>query len=257
MESEAWQKLHRLGAEVVAEQSGAWDSFWLELEPELESLLAKPTFLGRLSGDEDCRRDVLMVAWEKLQDRDYSKLRAFYSSGSTAGFRPWMQRVVKNIGIDYMRALPEHIRLRKPRRGGVTSSGQAASSQKHWHSIIGLSAVGEPGARDAVTIEGTARKMLEFLETSLPERQRLALRLHEAGESASDIAAALDLKSAAEANRVVARAQDRALQRPAVELWSQGFSDSEIAEALELDGAKHAHRIVSAAKEHLRRYFRE
>ena len=267
-EATEWNELFARGQAVSAGDPGAYERLWSGLQPVLERWLASPSFLGRISEDREARRDVLVIAWEKLQDNGFARLRSFFERSEErkadrdpgARFRSFLFRVVKNIGIDYVRSLPEHIRLRKPKpktkpTSETLSSVSPASTAKHWHSIVSLSG-DEAGARDPITIRNMARQILEFLDATVPDRLRRAHALYEAGHTPEQIAGDLKLKSPADAERVVTRAQDRLLYRAAIELWSQGYSDTDIAGKLELDDAKHAHRIINAAKEHFKRHYR-
>lgn len=265
---ERWNELQALGALVLAEGDEAYTAFWIALAPELERWLTRGGFLGRVASHPEWQHDILLDVWEKLADRDFAKLRAFYkrdaerkASGratkSTQPFRAWMRLVVKNLGIDYLRRNPQYIRHRTPKKKaepvGIDSS--PPSTVKHWHSIASLHE-GAMAKRDPITIQNTARAMLAFLDESVPARLRRAVELFEADASMSAIASELGLQSEADAERAVCRGQDRQSYRVAMELWSQGFSEAEIARSLGLETDRHARRLVNAAKELLRRHFR-
>lgn len=265
METTDWARLRSLAEHVMEHGDDAWPPFWLHLSPYLEKWVRKPNFLGRISQREDYCSDIVLITWEKLQQNDYNKIRAYFrreqSTGadtSGARFRSWVYRVFKNIGIDYMRSLPEYVRGGRGRADASraqAATGSKPPSETYWQSIVTLQSEAF-AQRDPVTMETTARRMLEFLDTSIPRRQAAAVALRRAGLTAEDIASKLGLRDAGEANRVIARSRDRLKYRQAVELWSQGFSDAEIARRLELDDAKHAYRLVNAAKELLKRHFR-
>ncbi len=255
-----WQQLENLGRSTVAGAPSAYEQFWVALAPEVERWLAQPKFLGKVCEQPEWQRDILVTVWEKLQDRDHAKLRAYFrmerrvSAGKQHPFRGWVRTVVKNTGIDFMRGLPEYIRGRKPRmRASVTG---APSEVKHWRSITGLK-TGGAGQRDPVTVADAARRMLDFLDENVPQRLRRVAELFAEGKSPEEIARALRLKDGATAERAVCRAHDRLAYRQAVELWSQGYTETEIAEALDFDSAKHSRRVLNAAKELLRRHFKE
>lgn len=263
MESNDWARLRSLADDVIVQGDDAWPPFWLSLSPHLERWVRQPNFLGRISQREDYCSDIVLITWEKLQQNDYSKVRAYFrreikSGADTSGgrFKSWMYRVFKNIGIDYMRSLPEYVRGgRHSAQATPASSSGKPVSEVYWQSIVTLQSE-VLGIRDPVTMETTARRMLDFLDSSIPRRQAAAVELRDSGLGSEDIARELGLRDAGEAERVIARSHDRLKYRQAVELWSQGFSDVEIARSLELSDARHAYRLVNAAKELLKRHFR-
>jgi DNA-directed RNA polymerase specialized sigma24 family protein len=265
METNHWARLRSLADDVMERGDDSWPPFWLSLSPHLERWVRQPNFLGRVSQREDYCSDIVLITWEKLQQNDYNKMRAYFRRESHSGadpsggrFKSWMYRVFKNIGIDYMRSLPEYVR--GGRHGGGEQTAPATSSSKaasevYWQSIVTLQSQAF-AIRDPVTLETTARRMLDFLDNSIPRRQAAAVELKAQGLGSEEIARELGLRDADEAERVIARSRERLKYRQAVELWSQGFSDTEIARRLELSDARHAYRLVNAAKELLKRHFR-
>jgi len=243
-------------AERLAREEDLWTPFWTAVSPHLEGWASSPGFVGRLAVDDDHRREIVVQAWEKLQDGGSGKLRAFFDRPAddqrTAGrrFRVWLRRVVKNLAIDYMRTLPEYVRRREP--AAVPQTG--APSHKYWHSIVSL-------ASNAAVISGEAegraeaQRMLDFLDAEISPRRRRAVELADAGHSPQQISRALGLRGVDEAERIVARARERLKFRAALELWSHGYGDDEIAARLDLDGPAAADRMIKAAKELLRRSF--
>lgn len=278
-----------IGETPEGEESAAWAEFWSRLQPTLERWVRSPGFLGRVSARDDYCQDIVMLAWEKLQDNDYNKLRTFFrrraerrgSAGEQASaeadrraFRAWLFRVFKNIGIDYMRQLPEFVRRpaqRKKAASGVgdgsgaqsggrsrrraNSAAERDSSDDYWRAMVTLHSEARP-VHASYTSAATAQQLLDFLDQSISPRQRAALELHDRGASDAEIAEAIGLADPRDAQRVVRRSLDRRRYRPALEMWSQNFSNQDIAEALELDDPQHAHRIINAAKELLKRHFR-
>jgi DNA-directed RNA polymerase specialized sigma24 family protein len=251
-----WGSLESQALAVVARQ-GSWPSWWAAAAPHVERWVSSPSFVGRIATDEDHRRELVVLTWEKLQERDHAKLRAFFERPregvALAGqrFRAWLQRVVKNIGIDYLRSLPEFVRKRSPAAAATPS----APAHRYWQSIVSITS-GVAAFPDPSEGLAEARRMLDFLDEEVAPRRRRAVELARAGRSMTEVARALGVRDAREAARIVARAEDRLKFRRALELWSHGFSDEEIAASLELDGAAAAERMIKAAKELLRRSFR-
>jgi DNA-directed RNA polymerase specialized sigma24 family protein len=262
MDEADWDHLESR-AHALLEDEGLWPAWWAAATPQVERWLSSPTFAGRIATDEDHRREVVVLVWEKLQERDYAKLRTFFerprdqsedAPGRGRRFRAWLRRVVKNIGIDYQRSLPEFLRKRaaSPQAPPPTAS---APSHAYWISIVSITS-NVAVFRDPLEGRAEAQRMLDFLDQEVSERRRRAVELHRAGRSSEEVARALGLRDAREATRVVARAEDRLKFRHALELWSHGFSDEEIAEKLDLESAAAAERMIKAAKELLRRSFR-
>ena len=276
-EAEKWSNLQKLAASIVHDDEGAsarsWLRFWTQLQPILENWVRSPGFLGRVSARDDYCRDIVLLTWEKLQDNDYNKLRAFFRRRSPPGdsidssadaeataraFSSWLFRVFKNIGIDYMRQLPEYVRRPKGLESGSNghaSSGSDNESDVYWRAVVTLHTQEKPVFR-TFTSSATAQQLLEFLDTSIPARQSTAARLYREGNSYQRIAEEIGLADEQDAKRVVRRSLDRLKYRRALEMWTHNYNNDEIARELELDGPQHAHRIINAAKEFLKRRFR-
>ena len=272
-------ELEALAASVVTEaaidasRSDTWSRFWRNAQPLLERWVRSHHFLGRLSQREDHRRDIVILTWEKLQDNNYNKLRAYFTRQRAnrkaapappryqrpGGFESWLFRVFKNIAIDYMRQLPEYMRRPStvPPSGQESSTGPAdqTASNAYWHAVVTLHS-GDDLVLGSLSSAATAHELLDFLDSSISPRLRQAAALHQQGKTYQAIARAIGLPDESDAERVVRRSRDRLAYRPAMELWSQNYSDIDIARALGLDGPEHAVRVVKAATELLKRKFR-
>ncbi|MEM9493658.1 MAG: hypothetical protein AAGC55_31200, partial [Myxococcota bacterium] len=190
MATDSWIDLQRLAASVLDEgdeSDTAWSAFWTELQPRLEQWVRNPGFLGRISQRDDYCRDIVLLTWEKLQHNNYNKLRAYFKrhqdsrAGSNGnGFDNWLFRVFKNIGIDYMRKLPEY--MRRPHNGHHPVGSRDDKSDAYWRSVVTLHTQ-EKAVYTTITGSATARQLLEFLDHSVPERQRTAAQLFRAGAS--------------------------------------------------------------------------
>jgi DNA-directed RNA polymerase specialized sigma24 family protein len=256
MDEADWNALESRARGVLADDE-RWSAWWSSAAPAVERWVGSPTFIGRIATDEDHRREVVVLTWEKLQERDYAKLRTFFErpqvDPASAGrrFRAWLRRVVKNIGIDYLRTLPEFVR----KRAAAAPPAASAPSHDYWLSIVSITSH-VAVFKDPVEGRAEAQRLLDFLDQEVSSRRRRAVELARAGRSPDEVAQALGLRDVAEAARVVARAEDRLKFRPALELWSRGHSDDEIAQMLGLEDGAAAERMIKAAKELLRRSFR-
>lgn len=171
-----------------------YHELWGRLEPAIGAWLRTPSFLGRVASDEDHRREIAMGTWAHLRAQQYARLRAFAARppGEGPQFHAYVRRIVRNLGIDYLRSLPEFIR----RPAG-----------DHWHTVVEWTPVhgGSAGAPDA---QLEARAMLAFLERSGRGPSRAAIELWICGHDHADIAARLGLADAAAAHRVIGAAKE-------------------------------------------------
>lgn len=254
-----WPELLVLAQQVVSRDGAGWPEFWSAVSPHITHWVHSPRFLGRVSGRDDCCRDIVLLTWEKLQERNHHRLHQFFARSGDRDpelqanhFRNWLRLVVKRIGIDYQRSLPEYIR--SPETQTDSQDPDQSNSGRHWRAIVSLTT--RKGARcDANTARTMARELLDFLDDAVPSLQRRAVILTEQGADSQSVAAALGLASASDAQRVLERARDRMKYRRALEMWSWERSNEEIARALDLRGPDHADRIVRAAKRLLQRHF--
>jgi DNA-directed RNA polymerase specialized sigma24 family protein len=256
---DAWERLAELAEQAVRDEA-AWAAWWEGTAPHIEQWAASPSFVGRLAVDDDHRREIVIQAWEKLQERQCAKLRAFFERPATEPgsngrrLKVWLRRVVKNIAIDYMRTLPEFVRKR-PRLVVDDGPPRSMVSHDYWRSIVSITS-NVAAFADPSEGRAEAQRMLEYLENEISPRRRRAVELADAGMSSREIARALGLRTAVEADRIVGRARERLKFRAALELWSHGYSDAEIAAELGLEDESAADRMVKAAKELLRRAFK-
>jgi DNA-directed RNA polymerase specialized sigma24 family protein len=182
----------------------AWQELWSWLDPRLTAMVRKFR-LARISHEEDDRRGVVLDVMSRLREDDFRRLRLFADAAerdARLALLPWLKVVAKRVAIDYMRAHPDYV---NPVRHGNGPRG--AGQWKDPKSLPPPSLL--PGERPPMTRDGTAREMLAHARDVLPEQHYQALALKVGGESAADIARALGLASAAEAERIVRSALER------------------------------------------------
>lgn len=189
---------------TLAGDGQAWQELWGWLDPRLTAMVRRFR-LARISHQEDDRRGVVLEVMARLREDDFRRLRLFAETSARHGklaLLPWLQVVAKRVAIDYMRAHPDY--LNPVRRGG---GPRGAGRWQDPKSLPPPSLL--PGARPSITRDGTARQMLAHAQEVLPEKHYHALALKVRGEGAADIARALGLASAAEADRMVRTAFER------------------------------------------------
>jgi hypothetical protein len=110
--------------------------------------------------------------------------------------------VAKRVGIDYIRAHPDYLDQRHKGEAGA------------WVAPVTLPPPSRlPGARPPVTDRGTAQVLMRVAAEGAPPVQLAALERWIQGEGFEDIAAELELGSAAQAARVVRAALERLRRR--------------------------------------------
>jgi DNA-directed RNA polymerase specialized sigma24 family protein len=181
----------------------AWQELWALIEPRLTRVVAQPRFLGRLGQREDDRRNIVVDVMARLRGNDFDRLRLYLASrrdNPQLKFMTWLRVVAKRVGIDYMRGHPDYIDRRR----------QAdASRPGNWIDPATLPPASRIGAgKPGMTNRGTALELLRYA-AEIPEAQRRALELWVQSESYAEIAKAVGLPSAAEAEKTVRAAIER------------------------------------------------
>jgi DNA-directed RNA polymerase specialized sigma24 family protein len=202
---------HTITASLAMDaRTRAYRALWTELEPAIERWVRSPGFLGRVSDDEDHQREILVRSWERLRERDYARLRTFVQRTPAEGaqLRAYLYRVVKNLGIDYLRTLPEFIR--RPQAAEADHATEFGAG--HWHSVVAWTPALELGVETDTDLRMLAHRMLAYLDEPGRREQRRALLLWAQGHDMLEIAVAMKLDAAATADRLVAAAKE-ALRR--------------------------------------------
>ena len=200
-------ELESLVTRAAANDELAWQQLWAAIEPPLSRIVAQPRFLGRLGQREDDRRNIVVAVMARLKEKNFNRLHMYLDArkqNPRLRFLSWLRVVAKRVGIDYMRAHPDYVRRHD----------SDASKPGQWVDAGTLPPASElRGERPPVTNRGTARELLQYAAGAIPEDQQRALEMWTHDESFEDIARALGLAKASEAERVVRAAIERLRRR--------------------------------------------
>jgi DNA-directed RNA polymerase specialized sigma24 family protein len=192
---------------AAADDAAAWQALWAAIEPALSRIIAQPRFLGRLGQNEDDRRNIVVAVMGRLRADGFNRLRLYLGAKAAnprLRFLTWLRVVAKRVGIDYLRAHPDYVRRHD----------EGASRPGAWIDAGTLPPASQLlGARPPVTAKGTAHELLAYAAGTIPEQHRRALELWAQSESFPEIAQALGMKNAAEAERIVRAAIERLRRR--------------------------------------------
>ncbi len=179
-----------------AGDEGAWHELWRRMQPRLAAVLRRANILGRLGQSEDSVNDVLLAVMAKLRDDGFRRLHVYLDARRatpTLTFMRWVIVVTKRAAIDRLRADPEYLDLRK-------SGGRGGK----WVETRELVSDGNlAAARLPMTNRVAARQILHHAGATLPPDQRRAVEMWSEEASSEEIARALGLKSAEDADRLV------------------------------------------------------
>src|SRR6266508_6030551 len=62
---------------VLSQEAGAWQELFQVVDPRLYALIRRPSFLGRLSQNEDDCRNIVVDVLDALQAQDHARPRRF------------------------------------------------------------------------------------------------------------------------------------------------------------------------------------
>jgi DNA-directed RNA polymerase specialized sigma24 family protein len=207
----ATDSLDDLVADAASGNEAAWWLLWEQVEPRLERILQNPRVTGRLSGNVDDVRNILVAVMEKLLDKDRRRLKSYLEkksekSDKKGGFPAWLAVVAKRVAIDYMRAHEDYVDKRRTRGEDSAAGMWVIPSELPNDSQLF-------GHRPPVTDRGSALALLRYAYSSLPPEQMAALELWILNKSYGEIATDLELESAEAANRMVRAALERLRRR--------------------------------------------
>ncbi|MGE0547032.1 MAG: hypothetical protein AB7O24_30545 [Kofleriaceae bacterium] len=195
-------EIERLVVAAAARDEAAWQSLWAAIEPWLSRVIAMPRFLGRVGQLEDDRRNIIVAVMARLRDDEFARLRMYLDArraNPQLRFVSWLRVVAKRVGIDYQRAHPHYVRR--------YDDGSAPGQWVDPKTLPPESQIG--GERPPVTNLGMARELLRFATGAIPDQHRRALELWAQSDSFTEIARALGMKDAAEAERTVRAVLER------------------------------------------------
>ena len=204
MDSASGEELDHLVARATSGDEAGWQRLWAAIAPMLVKLIAQPRFLGRLGAREDDRQNIIVDVMARLRADDYARLLRYLEAkqkNPDLQFKSWLRVVAKRVGIDYLRRHPDYIDRRHERDGSAPGAWVEAGTLPPPSRLR--------GDRPPITARGTARQLLAYAAGAIPETQRRALELWLRGEAFGEIAAAVDVRGADEAERLVRAAIER------------------------------------------------
>lgn len=190
--------------QVLAAEAGAWQEFWQTVEPRLYALIRRPSFLGKISQNEDDCRNIVVDVLAALRSDEHARLRSYAEArvkNPALPFFAWLAVVAKRLAIDYMRKQDSYQDLR----------GRAGDGPKGaWTPTTALPPDSQmPGVRPPVTNRATVAELLAFAGKDLPHDQNVALSAWIQGGSFEDIAVAAGLAGPRQAEKTVRAALER------------------------------------------------
>ena len=198
-------ELESLVVTAAEGDQAAWTALWSRLEPWLFALLRKRTFIGRLWQREDESRDVVVAIMARLRENDFHRLKLYLSTrrdDPELVFLRWLRVLAKRVAIDYLRAHPDYVDQRR--------SANAGDTPGVWINAEALPSDNQlSGGRPPMTNRVTARQILKYAAGALTDEQRRAIELWSENARADEIAQAMGLASAGEAERLVRAALER------------------------------------------------
>lgn len=163
--------------------------------PELGRSMQSSRRLAAAGASDDGPHDVALRLMEKLRHDDFRALRLYADwreRHPEKTFLDWLRIVAANATRDYLREL----------RGQSANDGVPTPKQL-LNVFSAVSGVEDLGTRPPMTWAQTARQLLEFAETRLPEQQRHALEEWLTGSDFDEIAKKRGLSGGDEARKSV------------------------------------------------------
>lgn len=193
------ENLDVLVQQAVEGDIDAWGKLVAIVHP-LAVRLCGYQFNPRPSQADDVCHEVASLAIARLQRDEFGALKRYLETRENYPqliFESWFRVVVRNIGIDQLRAIPENQRVRK----GETRA--QVSVAVHALDI-------EPASDQDLQRQVEVRRILEWLaDPEFPDDQRQALFLWLRGHDAAEVARILGLEHPRNATRLLRAGRQR------------------------------------------------
>jgi DNA-directed RNA polymerase specialized sigma24 family protein len=195
-------ELERLVVAAGGGDEAAWHELWRRLEPRLAAVLRSSSVLGPLGRRDDPVHDVLVAVMAKLHDDGFRRLRG-YTDARRADpeltFMRWVIVMAKRAAIDRLRADPDYVDARHAgQRSGALVEVQELSDR-----------MALAGARVPMTNRVAAKQILRTASGVLTGSQLRAVEMWTEEISHEDIARALGLASARDADKMIRAGVER------------------------------------------------
>ena len=200
---------------IVAGDGAAWQAMQTQIEPLLErwARIHPSMRRRRLAGSVDDVREVVTSTLERLKAHEFANLTRFLesqASGHGSDFAGWLYGAV-----DY--AVREHLRARfgrtAPRVEAFAEKPESPLPSKRDLNTLAARLDDEAPllARSGVTWEVTLREVLSYVNEQFAplEARAMQLYLQQGGDSYDELAAALQLASAQDAERLIRKLKER------------------------------------------------
>jgi DNA-directed RNA polymerase specialized sigma24 family protein len=196
-------EVETLVSAAAAGDEAAWQRLMTAIKAPLAKIVAQPRFLGKLGRREDDRDNIVVAVLERLRAENFRRLGIYLEArraNPNLKFMSWLRVVAKRVGIDYLRGHQDYIRnydadASKP--GELVEARTLPPPSQLY------------GIRPPITVLGTAHELLFKAAEILAPDQLAAVKLWIHSESYDDIAKAMSLPSARDAERIVRAALER------------------------------------------------
>ena len=208
---DSWSRIETLANALLHGDAEAWQELWLALEPELRRMWRYAP-IGRLRDREDDRANAMVYFFDKLRADDHRVLRRYFETADRPPLKVWMRTVFVRTAIDYMRSHEEFHRRATP-----ADVERQTRSQHRWVELMSLTS-NVQGAPFSLSGRVVALRMLERLDAAAADAKpdqarrraayRPALEQWLTGATMAEIAEAVGLASADEADQIVNAAKE-------------------------------------------------
>ncbi len=171
-----WEAISEALRAVANGREGSWKQLLTLVQPEVESL-ARFQPIGRLRGDEDAMREIVVKVIARLHANEHRAIKKLFALDSPPNVRAWIRVVVRSAAIDVMRAQPEFLRGNKEKapawisldtiatQDGVKTPNSLVEKQKEVEAFM---AHAHNVARDLLTQHGEETAALLATQWTIP-----------------------------------------------------------------------------------------